>query len=139
MEGSIYYKKPGVFKGYNKFYAKIDQCSNDFVMYKKSYDGKEYRRFSLKHLLIYPIVINQTDFLIVMGQTTYRLRADSPFKRYQWVLAINEFSKNLTEELQVLKFPILKGVEYKKDIDPLQGNSQNIEDVIYQTCSLDSG
>ena len=49
---------------------------------------------------IFPISLNQTDFLIIHNQTKkYKMRADSAFKRVQWLYALNIFSKNLTDDL----------------------------------------
>ena len=119
MEGVLYQKKGGVLKGYKKYFAILDDCSQNFILRKKSYDGKENMRFQCKNLLIFPILVSSTDFLIVHNQSTYKFRAESPFKRYQWLLSINAITQNLTEDLQVIKFPMIKGREYKKDIDPL--------------------
>jgi hypothetical protein len=82
MEGLVYFKKSGVLKGYNKYFAKIDTCKNDFVLRKKSYDGKEYLRFNLTEIMVYPIVVSQIEFLLVHKEKLYKLRCESPLKRY---------------------------------------------------------
>lgn len=49
---------------------------------------------------VYPLSLNQTDFLIIHNKTKkYKMRAESPFKRVQWLLALNAFSQNLTDDL----------------------------------------
>ena len=68
-------------------------------MNKKSYDGKEYLRFKVENALVYPIVTSQTEFLVVYQDKTYKLRCESPFKRYEWLMCMNEYTKNLTEDL----------------------------------------
>ena len=61
---------------------------------------------------------NQTDLLLVHGdEKKYKFRAESPFKRIQWLIALNSFTKNLTDDLKIIDFPVIKGKVYSKSID----------------------
>lgn len=47
----------------------------------------------------------------------YKFRAESPFKRIQWLIALNSFTKNLTDDLKLIEYPVIKGKVYSKLID----------------------
>ena len=44
------------------------------------------------------------------------MRSESAFQRVQWLYAINIFSQNLTDDLQIINYPIYKGKELRKTL-----------------------
>jgi len=47
---------------------------------------------------------NNDEFMIVdeVSKNKYRFRAESPFKKIQWIHLINHFTKNLSDDLQII-------------------------------------
>ena len=43
-----------------------------------------------------------------VSKNKYRFRAESPFKKIQWIHLINHFTKNLSDDLQIIQRPSFK-------------------------------
>ena len=99
MEGILFLHK-GMFKGFKPYFAKLEE-NGQFILLKKTILGKQ----ALNILLapkdgVYPVVLNQTDFVLVSNSSIkYKFRAESAFKRIQWLQVINSFTLNLTDDL----------------------------------------
>ena len=109
---------------WKRYYAVLHEDDNTFILLKKSFKGKVALKISLNpdiqgliQIKVYPMRENETDMLLIYNETRkYKLRAESPFKRIQWLQALNDYSRNLTDDLQILEWPILRGSMYKKHL-----------------------
>lgn len=56
--------------------------------------------------------------LFVYAQSKkFKFKAESPFKRIQWLIALNSFTQNLSDSLKIIEYPVYKGQVYKKNLD----------------------
>jgi hypothetical protein len=98
MEGILYLYE-GMFTGFRKYYGKLTE-NGQFYLSK----NKEAKRHILRIPLssndgIYPISLNQRDFMIVVKSSVkYTFRAENVFARVQWLQATNSFTLNLGDD-----------------------------------------
>ena len=131
MEGILYLKN-GIIKSWNKYYAIFNDQDQTLVLLKKSFKGKPSLSISFEadvkgkvQVKVYPMSTNQTDFLVIYLQSKkLRFRAESPFKRYQWLQVLNSFTNNLTDDLRIIDFPLINGKLLKKG---LETNSASVD------------
>lgn len=115
MEGILHLYK-GYFSGFGAYYAFVEVDRADFVLRKNSHKGTEKLRLHLDSgrstsacridTKVYALDSQlDTELLLVdeVSRSQYRLRAESPFKRVQWLQAINSFTRNLAEDLRIVR------------------------------------
>ena len=116
----------GRLKGYRKYFAKLDSETAKLMFFKKQYNGKLTLCISLQKdkdgktaLKVYPMSKNETEMLFVYSEMKkYKFRVESPFKRIQWLTALNAFTENLNDQLKITSYPVVKNRIYRKNLDP---------------------
>jgi len=137
---------------WKRYYAILNEEDNTFILLKKSFKGKVALKISLNPdihgqvlIKVYPMRENETDILLIFNQQRkFKLRAESPLKRMEWLQALNDYSKNLTDDLNILEYPMLGGKTYRKHLDDgTQGMSDRSENLstarsrsIYQSAVI---